>query len=160
MNSWSVVALALLLTLGTGCDRDPGTAKSITTLSGPDIIRTQDPAQLVRGEQLFHQHCLRCHGERAQGAANWRQVDAEGKYPPPPLDGSGHAWHHTRQTLRDMIRSGSPLDAAGRPQGNMPAWQGTLSAAEIDDVIAWFQSLWPDEIYAAWYERVEGGGLN
>jgi mono/diheme cytochrome c family protein len=33
----------------------------------------------------------------------------------------------------------------------MPAWEGKLSDREIDDVIAWFQSLWDDQTYAAWH---------
>jgi len=32
----------------------------------------------------------------------------------------------------------------------MPGFAELLSDAEIDAVIAWFQSFWLDEIYAAW----------
>ena len=32
----------------------------------------------------------------------------------------------------------------------MPSFDQKLSRAEIDAIIAWFQSLWPDEIYARW----------
>ena len=49
-------------------------------------------------------------------------------------------------TVRDTITNGGP---AGR--SNMPAWGSNMSSEEIDDVIAWFQSLWPDPIYEAWY---------
>lgn len=34
----------------------------------------------------------------------------------------------------------------------MPAWSGTLSGADIDAVIIYFQSLWPEEIYQAWLD--------
>ena len=33
----------------------------------------------------------------------------------------------------------------------MPTFQGKLTDEEIINVIAWFQSLWPDEIYAQWW---------
>ncbi len=32
----------------------------------------------------------------------------------------------------------------------MPPFNEKLSAEEIDAVIAWFQSLWSDEIYTVW----------
>ena len=34
----------------------------------------------------------------------------------------------------------------------MPIFQGKLTDEEIINVIAWFQSLWPDDIYAQWWE--------
>ena len=32
----------------------------------------------------------------------------------------------------------------------MPAWKDKLSDEDIDAVIAWMQSVWPEEIYRAW----------
>lgn len=37
----------------------------------------------------------------------------------------------------------------------MPGWGATLSDAEIDAVIAYFQSLWSDDVYAAWYDMTQ-----
>ena len=34
----------------------------------------------------------------------------------------------------------------------MPVFQGMLTDEEIINVIAWIQSLWPDEIYTHWWE--------
>lgn len=34
----------------------------------------------------------------------------------------------------------------------MLPWKDQLSDQEIDAVIYWFQSKWPDELYAAWQE--------
>lgn len=47
--------------------------------------------------------------------------------------------------LRRQIREGSQPE-----NGNMPAFGEVLSSSEIDAAIAWFQSFWPEEIYAAW----------
>lgn len=104
-----------------------------------------EPAQLARGELLFKQHCAACHGVRAQGAPDWQQPGPNGKYPAPPLDGSGHDWHHPTAALKDTIRHGTQ-----RIGGSMPPWRDTLSEDDITAVIAWFQSLWPAEIYRAW----------
>jgi mono/diheme cytochrome c family protein len=34
----------------------------------------------------------------------------------------------------------------------MPAWKDRLSDQQIEDIIAWFQSRWPDEQYVAWQD--------
>lgn len=119
------------------------------------VTRSVDPARVARGERLFRQHCAVCHGENGEGAPDWRQRDADGMFPPPPLNGTGHAWHHPRAMLHYVIANGSPGG------GKMPAWKGTLDSAEIDDIISWFMSRWPDEVYQAWYEierRTRQGG--
>jgi mono/diheme cytochrome c family protein len=112
------------------------------------IHRSFDFAQLRRGGELFQQNCAVCHGNQAQGAVNWQQRDAEGKFPAPPLNGTGHAWHHPKPVLIDTIKKGTQ-----RIGGSMPPWQGKLSDSDIKDIIAWFQAKWPDELYAAWYRR-------
>lgn len=129
------IVVALLFVL-VGCEQTPATANRVT-----------DPQVLAQGGRVFQANCAVCHGARAQGAPNWQRPGVDGKYPPPPLDGSAHAWHHPRAALRQVIKEGTI--SAG---GNMPAWGGKLSEAEIEAVIAWFQSHWPDEIYAAWAE--------
>jgi len=126
------------------------TQKDETEASVAHTFRTYDFAQITRGRKLFLQNCAVCHGLNAEGAPNWRQKNADGKYPPPPLNGTGHAWHHPMKALRMTIRDGTQ-----KIGGNMPAWGGKLSEQEIDDIIAWFQSEWPDEIYLAWHRRNE-----
>lgn len=100
-----------------------------------------------RGAAIYRQHCATCHGKKAEGHPRWQWLGADGKFPPPPLDGSGHTWHHPKTLLHDIIKNGSP-----EGKGNMPAWKDKLSDAEIDDVLAWCQSLWPQDIYKTWYE--------
>ena len=101
-----------------------------------------------QGAKVFQENCATCHGKQAAGAANWRQMGSDGKYPPPPLNGTGHSWHHPLKMLYYTISNGSPGG-----QGNMPAWREKLSQEEIIAAIAWFQSRWPDEIYQAWAKR-------
>ena len=97
--------------------------------------------QVNQGQVLFADHCAACHGVTGQGANNWTQPNAIGVRPAPPLNGSGHAWHHSLADLAQTVENG---------RGLMPAWKGTLSEAEIIATIAWTQSLWPDVIYTAW----------
>ena len=39
----------------------------------------------------------------------------------------------------------------GRNQ--MPAWNGKLGRQDVEDIVIWFQSKWPTEIYLAWARR-------
>ena len=106
-----------------------------------------DAEQVARGAAIYAQNCAVCHGDNAQGTPDWRQRDASGKFPPPPLDGSAHAWHHPFRALGVQIKFGAPGG-----QGAMPGFADRLSDQQILDTIAWFQSKWPDEVYAGWLE--------
>jgi len=117
--------------------------------------RWYSDAQLARGESLFLQHCAACHGRRAEGTSDWKRPDANGNYPPPPLNGTAHAWHHDLEVLRRSIRQG------GKPLGGvMPAFADRLGDEEIDSVIAYFQSQWPDEVYRRWAEHFGVGATS
>lgn len=100
-----------------------------------------DAARLMRGDTLFQQHCAQCHGKRAEGAPDWRKRLPDGSFPPPPLNGTGHAWHHPASELKEVIIFG---------RNRMPAWNGKLGREDVEDLVAWFQSMWPEEIHAAW----------
>ncbi|MCP4765911.1 MAG: thioredoxin fold domain-containing protein [Gammaproteobacteria bacterium] len=110
--------------------------------------------QLLRGEKLFRQNCAGCHGQNAEATPDWKKTDADGNYPPPPLNGTAHAWHHDLDLLRRTVREGGAKLA-----GQMPAFEGTLDAEEIDSVIAFFQSKWPDDLYQRWAGRFETSDL-
>jgi mono/diheme cytochrome c family protein len=115
--------------------------------------RQHDFATVSRGAKLFQQHCAACHGDVGQGHSNWQQPGPDGKYPAPPLNGTGHAWHHPTVALKQVIKQGT-LNRGG----NMPALGDKLSDEEIDAVIEWFKSKWPDEIYAAWARMDQKAG--
>ena len=104
-----------------------------------------DAKRYTQGLQLYQQHCSSCHGKQAEGAIQWHQKNAQGQFPPPPLNGTGHTWHHSYALLVKIIKEGT--SATG---GNMPAWQGRLSDQQIDDILYWVQSQWDKEIYEAW----------
>ncbi|MCW8983203.1 MAG: cytochrome c [Gammaproteobacteria bacterium] len=130
-------------------DDEPSTQQSeiVSTKSAPpSATRKHDFAQVSRGGKIFQANCAECHGKSAEGAANWRQINAQGKYPAPPLNGTGHAWHHPYKMLGHVIKNGSPGG-----QGDMPAWKEKLNDQQIMDVMEWFISKWPDQAYDAWY---------
>lgn len=98
-----------------------------------------------KGDTVFQLHCAVCHGSTAASTPLWKKTGPDGKFPPPPLDGTAHAWHHPLPMLRDIIKKGG----IGMG-GSMPSFENSLSDDQIDAVIAWFQSWWPDLIYTRW----------
>lgn len=118
-----------------------------------DSLRKFNATQINRGRQLYLKNCTVCHGINAEGSPDWRKRNADGSYPPPPLNGTGHSWHHPKKVLVDTIKEGT-----ARLGGKMPAWKGKLSNQDIDDIISWFQSQWPDELYKAWYRMDKEAG--
>ena len=129
--------LATLAVIEAGC------AGSLLESAVPGRWYTHD--QVKQGQGVFQVHCAVCHGAEAQGAANWQERGALGFYPAPPLDGSGHTANHSLEQLLGTIASG------GAPMGgSMPAFVDVLSDAEQAATVAYFQSLWPDQVYAGW----------
>jgi mono/diheme cytochrome c family protein len=151
MNNMKMIWVAGLLALLAACSDQQATTAVAVGEGSETILREVNFTQVSHGGRLFASHCAECHGAGGEGAANWRVRDAEGYFPPPPLNGTGHAWHHPQKVLHEVISNGSPGG-----QGRMPAWKDKLSEEEIEAVIAWFQSQWPDEVYAAWYQMNRG----
>jgi thiol:disulfide interchange protein DsbC len=110
--------------------------------------------QIQKGSVLFKNKCAECHGQNAEATINWKQTDADGKYPPPPLNGTGHAWHHDLAQLRESIQKGGK-----QLGGTMPAFKDKLSSDQVDQAIAYFQSKWPDDLYQKWATRFEVDSL-
>ncbi|OMH31760.1 cytochrome c [Motiliproteus sp. MSK22-1] len=110
-----------------------------------DTGRWYSKEQVELGAKVYQANCAVCHGSNAEATPEWIKPDANGLYPPPPLNGTAHAWHHPFPILKKTIEEGSA--------GRMPAWKGKLSEQEVESVIAWFQSLWPDRGYQLWQQR-------
>jgi thiol:disulfide interchange protein DsbC len=81
------------------------------------------------------------------GAKDWRQSDGSGRFPPPPLNGSAHTWHHSLDVLARVIR-----DGGGKVGGYMPAFRDVLDRGQSASILAYLQSLWPERIYDTWAE--------
>ena len=91
------------------------------------------------GAQIFAAVCATCHGERGEGANDWKVRDEDGRLPPPPLNGDGHTWHHADGVLYRIVRDGGAMFGAG---SNMPAFGETLTREEIIAVLEYVKTLW------------------
>jgi len=113
-----------------------------------NITRWYNRSQVSKGNDIFQAHCASCHQADASGVKNWRIKDETGAYPPPPLNGTAHTWHHNLDVLRRTVRLGGK-----RLGGTMPGFSEKLTDQQVDSVLAWVQSNWPDNIYEAWFTR-------
>lgn len=147
------ISLLGCLAVLAGCGEEQNAvAKVEKTMLSPQHIsqdeRWYSRQQVNRGNVLFQTQCAVCHQPDASGTPDWKKLNADGKLPPPPLNGTAHTWHHPLSVLRRTVKIGGvPLG------GSMPGFAGKLTDREIDDILAWVQSHWPSEIYAAWARR-------
>ena len=148
----SILVVLLAVFVLSACEKTTEPVGAQTPASGDassdeaPLDRNLDPVKIVRGRAIYEKNCAECHGTNGKGQpGDWRVRDAKGMYPPPPLDDSAHAWHHPTKVLMEAIRDGSPGG-----EGNMPAWKGKLSEQEMQDVVVYIKSLWPDPVYRIW----------
>lgn len=107
------------------------TIVTLTLLLGSPgtVMAAANPAH---GEALYRQYCVACHGAKGIGEFSWQSRERAA----PPLDSSGHAWHHEDAQLISMILD-KPL-----PDSKMPAWRTVLSRDDALDLLAYIKSLW------------------
>ena len=133
---WILVAWLAIITLASACGSDDGSDTR-------SVADSADPVE--RGERIFGTYCASCHGDTGEGQPHWNITKSDGTLPPPPLNGSGHTWHHGDGTLYKQVKfGGGYLDLPGFKSG-MPAFDETLSHQEIVDVLAYVKSLWADQ---------------
>lgn len=78
------------------------------------------------GQKVFADTCATCHGPSGEGDIG------------PPMNGSGHTWHHLDDYLRTTVRDGIP---GTQMQGH----EDHLTPEEIDAVIAFVKTWWTPE---------------
>ena len=97
-------------------------------------------ASIDSGRKLFVSNCIVCHGVNGVGLAKDWKIQVDGKYPPPPLNGTAHTWHHSRELLASIIKEGSAKNG-----GNMPPFEH-LSKENIENILDYLYDLWPKDI--------------
>lgn len=139
-----VIAISMALIMAACSDQ------TTPSINAPDekTGRWYSEQQVALGNEVYDANCISCHNPRARGTFKWKQPLEDGSYPPPPLNGSAHAWHHPMSVLLKTINDG------GIPMGGkMPPFKDVLNDEEKIAVIAYFQSFWKDDIYSRWQQR-------
>ena len=107
-----------------------------------------DGRDIAAGQVIYAENCAACHGENLEGAPDWQTQNADGTWPAPPHDATGHTWHHDNILLFQTTKLGGQGALALRGITNftsgMPAFEDTLSDDDIWNVLAFIRSTWPD----------------
>jgi mono/diheme cytochrome c family protein len=117
----------------------------IVTLPGAEAFA----GDIRLGRALYAAHCAACHGADLEGALDWQRRGPDGRFPAPPHDETGHTWHHGDAMLFDYTRRGGQafLDDLGVGfESGMPGFGDVLSDAEIEAILAFIRSTWPERI--------------
>ena len=139
---WIAIGLAGLAVAGAAM------AYVLTGSGDAAGLDADDPQKVALGAGLYAEHCAACHGAELEGQPDWRRRRPDGRLPAPPHDESGHTWHHPAEQLFALTKHGPAVIAGGGYQSDMPAYEGTLSDAEIWAVLSYLKSRWPAEIQA------------
>ena len=102
-------------------------------------------AKLELGKVLYYTHCASCHGNNLQGQPKWKtSLDEDGHNYAPPLNGTGHTWHHSEEQLYNIIRYGLTFynqNYKGKMKGN-----DQLSDGDVLSILEYIKSVWPESI--------------
>jgi mono/diheme cytochrome c family protein len=109
-------------------------------------ITTDSKIMIAKGKLAYENNCISCHQVNLSGAENWKELDEDGHRKAPPLNGTGHTWHHDDKTLHSIIKYGL-AKLVSNYQGKMAGFGDVLNDDEIDNVLAYIKSYWPKEKY-------------
>ena len=109
-------------------------------------ITIESKLMITRGKVAYENNCVSCHMINLAGAENWKGLDEDGHRKAPPLDGTGHTWHHDDKTLHSIIKYGLANLIDGY-EGKMMGFKDNLSDKDIDSVLAYIKSYWPKDKY-------------
>ncbi len=113
----------------------------------PAPVLTATPVGPPPGQETFATVCAACHGAAGEGQPDWHIRKEDGTLPAPPLNGTGHTWHHADGLLYRIVSKGSELwvdPSLPNLKGGMPGFEMQLTREEIIAVIEYVKSLWVD----------------
>jgi mono/diheme cytochrome c family protein len=110
--------------------------------------------ELALGSRLYAENCAGCHGKNLEGQPDWMKRLPSGRLPAPPHDGSGHTWHHSDSQLFLITKDGmTAIDPDY--ESDMPAFRDLLTDDDIEAILAFIKSTWPEREGAYQAARTE-----
>lgn len=103
-----------------------------------------NPDRIARGAVIYARECADCHGANLEGDPNWETKLGDGSNPPPPLDGSGHATHHSDAGLLTLLNYGVNYGK----ESYMPGYKGILNDDEQMAVLEYVKSFWGQDFFS------------
>jgi len=109
-------------------------------------ITKESKLLIERGKIAYQNNCVSCHMVDLSGAKDWKGFDEDGHRKAPPLNGTGHTWHHDDKTLHAIIKYGLS-ELVKNYEGKMMGFGENLSDKDIDGILAYIKSFWPEDKY-------------
>ena len=109
-------------------------------------ITRDSTLMIARGKIIYESNCVSCHQVNLVGAENWKGLDEDGHRKAPPLNGTGHTWHHDDASLHNIIKYGLAKIIKSY-DGKMLGFEDNLKDQDIDSVLTYIKSFWPDDVY-------------
>jgi mono/diheme cytochrome c family protein len=107
------------------------------TWSSFEGSHTASAEAIARGKQVYEDTCQACHGADGIGESpDDPFAKDEYGFKAPALNDDAHGWHHSDQNLMNTILGGSSRNE------RMAAFKDTLSAEDVENVVAYIKSLW------------------
>ena len=107
---------------------------------------------IENGKLLYQKNCSSCHMKNLSGHLKWKtELDEDSHRQAPPLNGTGHAWHHEPKQLFQIIRYGyKKIDPnyKGKMLGNEK-----LTDDEVWSILNYIKSIWPENIKTKYDSR-------
>ena len=120
---------------------------SETSYSHSHFPITRDSTLMIaRGKIIYENNCVSCHQVNLVGAENWKGLDEDGHRKAPPLNGTGHTWHHNDASLHNIIKYGL-AKIVKNYDGKMIGFGDKINNKQVDSVLSYIKSHWEDEIY-------------
>ena len=118
---------------------------SLISLFSYKVVAKSQNIDIFRGMELYKSNCASCHMGNLAGNPDWKSgLDDDGQRLPPPLNGTGHTWHHSPEQLFQVIRYGYKKfdpNYKGKMLGN-----DDLSEDDVWSILEYIKSVWPTEI--------------
>ena len=118
---------------------------SLIPLFSYKVVAKSQNIDIFRGMELYKSNCASCHMGNLAGNPDWKSgLDDDGQRLPPPLNGTGHTWHHSPEQLFQVIRYGYKKfdpNYKGKMLGN-----DDLSEDDVWSILEYIKSVWPKEI--------------
>ena len=109
-------------------------------------ITRDSTLMIARGKIIYENYCVSCHQVNLSGAENWEGIDEDGHRKAPPLNGTGHTWHHNDASLHNIIKYGL-AKIVKNYDGKMIGFGDKINDNQVDSVLSYIKSHWEDEIY-------------
>ncbi len=156
MNRNLVILTIAIVILGAGAVFYALGTRQVATLA-------RGAVDIGAGQALYAGNCASCHGASLEGQPDWRQVGADGIFPAPPHDETGHTWHHGDALLFKYVKQGGQavIESTGESNASsgMPAFGETLTDAQIRNILAFIRSTWPDRVREVQKKRTDAEKL-